>query len=155
MHDFLKACEAAVYETDIQDLATRMDMRPVNLLRRANVSDNGTWLNIKQLHTLTMHTGDIRPLKALAGEFGYSVIQERAAGSTSTKDQVVSAMYEYLIKSWDELPDSNKRALGFDSVAGSAQEEEALHRLTRMFMEYAEISCTRALAARRRRLATV
>ncbi|MBX8540443.1 hypothetical protein K5D51_11360 [Pseudomonas cichorii] len=69
-----------------------------------------------------------------------------------SKQKIVSAMYAYLMNSWEELPDQNKRALGFDFVVGSEGEEEGLNRLARLFMEYAEISFRRALVARRRRL---
>ncbi|RMO81161.1 hypothetical protein ALQ34_102041 [Pseudomonas syringae pv. maculicola] len=69
-----------------------------------------------------------------------------------TKLQIVSAMYAYLMTSWEELPDQNKRALGFDSVVGGEEEEAALNRLAGLFMEYADVSLRRALDARRRRL---
>ncbi|MEN1834353.1 hypothetical protein AAIM60_15840 [Pseudomonas lijiangensis] len=69
-----------------------------------------------------------------------------------SKQKVVSAMYAYLMNSWEELPDQNKRALGFDFVVGSEGEEEGLNHMARLFMEYAEISFRRALVARRRRL---
>ncbi|MGN2432104.1 hypothetical protein [Pseudomonas syringae] len=69
-----------------------------------------------------------------------------------TKLQIVSAMYAYLITSWEELPEQNKRALGFDSVVGGEEEEAALNRLAGLFMEYADVSLRRALEARRRRL---
>ncbi|MBX8502006.1 hypothetical protein K5D56_17075 [Pseudomonas cichorii] len=69
-----------------------------------------------------------------------------------SKQKVVSAMYAYLMNSWEELPDQNKRALGFDFVVGSEREEEGLNHMARLFMEYAEISFRRALVARRRRL---
>lgn len=76
-----------------------------------------------------------------------------ASGCDSrTKLQVVSAMYEYIIKSWDELPDRNKKALGFDLVVGSEGEEAALNYMARLFIEYAQLSFGRALVARRRRL---
>jgi hypothetical protein len=85
--------------------------------------------------------------------------QMRRPGKTShsspetlTKLQVVSAMYAYLMTSWEELPDQNKRALGFDFVVGSEGEEAALNHLARLFMEYADLSFRRALVARRRRL---
>jgi hypothetical protein len=61
-------------------------------------------------------------------------------------------MYEYIIKSWDELPDRNKKALGFDLVVGSEGEEAALNYMARLFIEYAQLSFGRALVARRRRL---
>lgn len=66
--------------------------------------------------------------------------------------QIVSSMYAYLMTSWEELPDKNKRALGFDFVVGSEGEEKALNHLARLFMDYADLSFRRALVARRRRL---
>jgi hypothetical protein len=72
--------------------------------------------------------------------------------SVQTEQQVVSAMYAYLLHSWEELPDDTKRTLGFDFVVGSEGEEAALNRLARIFMDYADLSFKRALMARRRRL---
>lgn len=69
-----------------------------------------------------------------------------------TQRQIVSAMYAYLMTSWEELPEQNKRALGFDSIVGGEEEEAALNRLATLFMEYADGSLRRALVARRRRL---
>ncbi|OBS40842.1 hypothetical protein A9K79_05340 [Pseudomonas syringae pv. syringae] len=69
-----------------------------------------------------------------------------------TQRQIVSAMYAYLMTSWEELPEQNKRALGFDSIVGGEEEEAALNRLATLFMEYADVSLRRALVARRRRL---
>jgi hypothetical protein len=69
-----------------------------------------------------------------------------------TKLQVVSAMYAYLMTSWEELPDQYKRSLSFDFVVGSEGEEAALNYLARLFMEYADLSFRRALVARRSRL---
>lgn len=69
-----------------------------------------------------------------------------------TQHQVVSAMYAYLMKSWEELPDENKRALGFDPTIGSKSEEEGFNHLAQLFMDYADLSFQWALAARRRRL---
>ncbi len=70
----------------------------------------------------------------------------------STQLQIVSSMYAYLMTSWEELPEENKRALGFDFVAGSEGEEKALNHLARLFLDYADLSFHRALVARRRRL---
>lgn len=50
-------------------------------------------------------------------------------------------MYAYLMTSWEELPEQNKRALGFDSIVGGEEEEAALNRLATLFMEYADVSC--------------
>ena len=59
--------------------------------------------------------------------------------SQPTQLQIVSSMYAYLMTSWEELPDENKRALGFDFVVGSEGEEKALNHLARLFMEYADL----------------
>ncbi|WP_259645183.1 hypothetical protein [Pseudomonas cichorii] len=75
-----------------------------------------------------------------------------APKTPSTQLQIVSSMYAYLMTSWEELPEENKRALGFDFVAGSEGEEKALNHLARLFLDYADLSFRRALVARRRRL---
>lgn len=72
--------------------------------------------------------------------------------SQPTQLQIVRSMYAYLMTSWEELPDENKRALGFDFVVGNEGEEKALNHLARLFMDYADLSFRRALVARRRRL---
>nr|WP_236249283.1 hypothetical protein [Pseudomonas cichorii] len=47
----------------------------------------------------------------------------RPSHQSLSKQQIVSAMYAYLMNSWEELPEQNKRALGFDFVVGSEGEE--------------------------------
>ncbi len=74
MQDFLRACDAAVEEADTKNLATLMSMPPVSLLQRANANYDGAWFNVKHLYALLLHTEDMRPLAALAGEFGYSIV---------------------------------------------------------------------------------
>ncbi|WP_259645006.1 hypothetical protein [Pseudomonas cichorii] len=76
----------------------------------------------------------------------------RSPKPSSTQLQIVSAMYAYLMTSWEELPDKNKHALGFDFVVGSEGEEKALSHMARLFLDYADLSFRRALIARRRRL---
>lgn len=78
-----------------------------------------------------------------------------ARSNPPTQLQIVSSMYAYLMTSWEELPDENKRALGFDFVVGSEGEEKALNHLARLFMDYADLSFRRALVARRRRLGLI
>ena len=75
-----------------------------------------------------------------------------ARANKPTQLQIVSSMYAYLMTSWEELPDENKRALGFDFVVGSEGEEKALNHLARLFTDYADLSFSRALMARRRPL---
>jgi hypothetical protein len=79
-------------------------------------------------------------------------LADRISRTPPTPLQIVSSMYAYLMTSWEELPDENKRALGFDFVVGSEGEEKALNHLARLFMDYADLSFRRALLARRRRL---
>ncbi len=96
-------------------------------------------------HTICKRCGFLRRRQMLVGPI-------RPPHQSLSKQQIVSAMYAYLMNSWEELPEQNKRALGFDFVMGSEGEEEGLNHLARLFMEYAEISFRRALVARRRRL---
>jgi hypothetical protein len=77
---------------------------------------------------------------------------DRTSRAHTTPLQIVSSMYAYLMTSWEELPDENKRALGFDFIVCSEGEEKALNHLARLFMDYADLSFRRALVARRRRL---
>lgn len=76
MHDFLKACDNVVDEANTKQLATLMNMPPVSLLQRANANYDGAWFNVKHLYALLLHTQDMRPLAALAGEFGYSILRK-------------------------------------------------------------------------------
>ncbi|MFS2159207.1 phage regulatory CII family protein [Pseudomonas sp. Pseusp122] len=73
MLDFLKACDIVVDEANTKALAKLMNMPPVSLLQRANANYDGTWFNAKHLYALLLHTQDMRPLAALAGEFGYAI----------------------------------------------------------------------------------
>lgn len=73
MQEFLKACHAVVHDADTKNLATLMGMPSVSLLQRANAEYDNAWFNVKHLYALMLHTDDIRPLEALAGEFGYAI----------------------------------------------------------------------------------
>lgn len=75
MQDFLRACDTSVEEANTKNLATLMSMPPVSLLQRANANYDGAWFNVKHLYSLLLHTDDMRPLAALAGEFGYSIMK--------------------------------------------------------------------------------
>lgn len=74
MQDFLKACHTVVQDADTKNLATLMGMPPVSLLQRGNADYDGAWFNVKHLYALLLHTEDMRPLAALAGEFGYLIV---------------------------------------------------------------------------------
>jgi hypothetical protein len=73
MQEFLKACHAVVHDADTKNLATLMGMPSISLLQRANAEYDNAWFNVKHLYALMLHTDDMRPLEALAGEFGYVV----------------------------------------------------------------------------------
>ncbi|MGH8418007.1 MAG: phage regulatory CII family protein [Pseudomonas sp.] len=75
MQDFLKACHTVVQDADTKNLATLMGMPPVSLLQRGNADYDGVWFNVKHLYALLLHTEDMRPLEALAGEFGYAIVK--------------------------------------------------------------------------------
>lgn len=78
MQDFLRACDAVVEEADTKNLATLMSLPPVSLLQRANANYDGAWFNVKHLYALLLHTQDMRPLEALAGEFGHALVKLEA-----------------------------------------------------------------------------
>ena len=74
MLNFLKACDSVVDDANTKDLATLMNMPPVSLLQRANANYDGAWFNVKHLFALLLHTGDMRPLIALADHFGFDLV---------------------------------------------------------------------------------
>ncbi len=74
MQEFLRACDAVVEDADTKNLATLMNMPAVSLLQRANANYDGAWFNAKHIYALLLHTNDMRPLEALAGEFGYAIV---------------------------------------------------------------------------------
>lgn len=95
MHDFLKACDTVVDEADTKQLATLMNMPPVSLLQRANANYDGAWFNVKHLYSLLLHTEDMRPLAALAGEFGYSIVKTDQPKAIDIHDALGRATLEF------------------------------------------------------------
>ena len=74
MEGFFRACHDVVKDADTKKLATLMNMPPVSLLQRANPDDDGHWMNVKHLYALLLHSGDMRPLAALADEFCFDLV---------------------------------------------------------------------------------
>ena len=95
MHDFLKACDNVVDEANTKQLATMMNMPPVSLLQRANANYDGAWFNVKHLYSLLLHTEDMRPLAALAGEFGYSIVKTDQPKAIDIHDALGRATLEF------------------------------------------------------------
>ena len=95
MLNFLKACDSVVDDANTKDLATLMNMPPVSLLQRANANYDGAWFNVKHLYSLLLHTDDMRPLAALAGEFGYSIVKTDQPKAIDIHDALGRATLEF------------------------------------------------------------
>ena len=70
-------------------------MPPVSLLQRANANYDGAWFNVKHLYSLLLHTDDMRPLAALAGEFGYSIVKTDQPKAIDIHDALGRATLEF------------------------------------------------------------
>lgn len=75
MEMFLKACHDVVKDAETKKLAALMNMPHISLLQRSNSENDAHWFNVKHLYALLLHSQDMRPLAALADEFGYSVVK--------------------------------------------------------------------------------
>ncbi|MBN3966287.1 Rha family transcriptional regulator [Pseudomonas gregormendelii] len=80
MEDFLRACHDVVLENHPKSLGPKMSLTHGSLLQRANHENGDHHLTIEHLFGLLLHTGDIRPLTALANQFGFDLLpRERPA----------------------------------------------------------------------------
>ena len=79
MDDFLKACHDAVKDADAKRLASTMGLPHVSLLQRANPDNDAHKLTINHLFQILLHSGDMRPLAALANHFGFDLVAKEAA----------------------------------------------------------------------------
>lgn len=78
MEHFLKACHDVVKSAETKKLAELMSMPQVSLLQRSNSENDAHWFNVKHLYALLLHSGDMRPLAALAESFGYAITKKEA-----------------------------------------------------------------------------
>ena len=76
MEDFLRACQSAVLDNEAKTLAAKMGVAHVSLLQRANPDNDAHHLTVEHLFGILLHTGDMRPLMALADEFGFDLVQK-------------------------------------------------------------------------------
>lgn len=53
-----------------------MGVAHVSLLQRANPDNDAHHLTVEHLFGILLHTGDMRPLMALADEFGFDLVQK-------------------------------------------------------------------------------
>jgi hypothetical protein len=74
MEDFLRACQSAVLDNEAKVLAAKMGVPHVGLLQRANPDNDAHHLTVEHLFGILLHTGDMRPLMALANEFGFDLV---------------------------------------------------------------------------------
>lgn len=78
MESFLRATQAAVLDNEAKVLASKMGLGHVSLLQRANPDNDAHHLTIEHLFGVLLHTGDMRPLMALANEFGFDLVAKTA-----------------------------------------------------------------------------
>ncbi len=78
MENFLRACQSAVLDNEAKVLAAKMGVPHVSLLQRANPDNDAHHLTIEHLFGVLLHTGDMRPLRALAEEFGFDLVAKQA-----------------------------------------------------------------------------
>lgn len=78
MEEFLRATQSAVLDGEAKVLASKMGVPHVSLLQRANPDNDAHRLTIEHLFGVLLHTGDMRPLAALAAEFGFDLVAKVA-----------------------------------------------------------------------------
>jgi hypothetical protein len=78
MDEFLRACQSAVLDNEAKVLAGQMGVPHVSLLQRANPDNDAHHLTIEHLFGILLHTGDMRPLAALADQFGFDLVSKAA-----------------------------------------------------------------------------
>lgn len=88
MEDFLRATQSAVLDHEAKTLATKMSIAHVSLLQRANPDNDAHHLTIEHLFGILLHTGDMRPLEALADAFGFELV----AKERSKSEQLATAV---------------------------------------------------------------
>lgn len=86
MEDFLRACHDAVKDGEAKKLAGAMGLPHVSLLQRANPDDDAHKLTINHLFQILTHTNDMRPLAALAAEFGYDLVKRGEPEAITLQD---------------------------------------------------------------------
>lgn len=78
MDEFLRACQSAVLDNEAKVLAGQMGVPHVSLLQRANPDNDAHHLTIEHLFGILLHTQDMRPLAALADQFGFDLVAKAA-----------------------------------------------------------------------------
>lgn len=94
MERFMRSCHDTVKDNDSARLASMMGLSQVSLLQRANPDNDAHKLTINHLFQILLHTGDMRPLAALAGEFGFDLVQREVAPADCLMQATLGAASE-------------------------------------------------------------
>lgn len=89
MEDFLRATQSAVLDHEAKTLAAKMGVPHVSLLQRANPDNDAHHLTIEHLFGILLHTGDMRPLEALAEAFGFELVAKERPKSEQLSTAVL------------------------------------------------------------------
>ena len=90
MENFLRACHTTIKESGAEELAGKMCLAHVILLQRSNPDDDKHHLTIEHLFGVLLHTGDMRPLKVLANEFGFDLVAKTAPAPKALTTSLIS-----------------------------------------------------------------
>lgn len=112
MEDFLRACQSAVLDNEAKALAAKMGVPHVGLLQRANPDNDAHHLTVEHLFGILLHTGDMRPLLALANEFGFDL-----AAKSAPEPQALTKSLINVGKEVADLTIAVHEALGDDHVS--------------------------------------
>jgi hypothetical protein len=112
MEDFLRACQSAVLDNEAKVLAAKMGVPHVGLLQRANPDNDAHHLTVEHLFGILLHTGDMRPLAALANEFGFDLVAKSAPQPQALTKSLINVGKEVA-----DLTIAVHEALGDDHVS--------------------------------------
>jgi hypothetical protein len=112
MEDFLRACQSAVLDNEAKTLAAKMGVPHVGLLQRANPDNDAHHLTVEHLFGILLHTGDMRPLAALANEFGFDLVAKSAPQPQALTKSLINVGKEVA-----DLTIAVHEALGDDHVS--------------------------------------
>lgn len=91
MENVLQAVHDAVIDFGPKDLARKIGgISHTTLLNNANPNDDTHRMNLPQFLQVLLHTGDMRPLKALAESFGFELVSRQAPEAREVTAALVS-----------------------------------------------------------------
>jgi hypothetical protein len=112
MEDFLRACQSAVLDNEAKALAAKMGVPHVGLLQRANPDNDAHHLTVEHLFGILLHTDDMRPLAALANDFGFDLVAKSAPQPQALTKSLINVGKEVA-----DLTIAVHEALGDDHVS--------------------------------------